>query len=165
MSNVIALPESNYNNDSELKSIVTVPYSFLDASHPRLTIEQRKRILKEKYENKIIDDGLETGILGLNQNGEILVYSNQSLPVFKGFVFEALNVRLINDNLSTIGRECFSWCTERKRIQDDYFSKIKAFGRGFLSTKNNLPQLYNVTHKFDVQFYYMNSERNEPEVE
>lgn len=165
MSDTIVLPESDYRSDAELKNLITVPYSLLDASHPALTREQRKRVLKEKYEQKLIADGLETGILRLDNNGEIFVNSKQNLSVFKGFIFEALTVRLINDYFDTIGKECFLWCTERKQVKSNYLSKFKAFGRGFLSTKSNLPQVYNVTHKFDVQFYYINTERNEPEIE
>ncbi len=165
MSDIILLSSNEYRNDSELKNLLTVPHSFLDASHPSLTKEQKKRVLKEKYQKKLISDGLETGLLELNHNGEMTYRSKQSEPVFKGFVFEALLVRLCNDSIETIGKRAYQWCTERQRVRSDTLNKIKAFGRGFITTKQNLPQLYNITHKFDVQFYFINELRSEPEVE
>lgn len=165
MSDIILLSSNDYRNDSELKSLLTVPYSLLDATHPSLTKEQRKRVLKDKYHKKLISDGLETGLLELNHNGELIYRSKQSESVFKGFVFEALLVRLCNDNMETIGKAAYQWCTERQRVRSETLNKIKAFGRGFITTRQCLPQLYNITHKFDVQFYYMNEQRSEPEVE
>lgn len=165
MSDIILLSSNDYRNDDELKNLLTVPYTFLDAAHPSLTKEQRKRVLKEKYHNKLISDGLETGLLELNRNGELIYRSKQSESVFKGFVFEALLVRLCNDNMETIGKTAYQWCTERQRVRSDSLNKIKAFGRGFITTRQSLPQLYNITHRFDVQFYYMNEQHSEPEVE
>lgn len=165
MSEIILLSGSDYESDVELKNLITVPIGMLDAAHPNLTRDQRKRILQDKYKKKLIADGLDTGLLKLNHNGEHIYQSRQHVHVFKGFVFEALLVRLCNDNLSTIGKSAYSWCTERKQVRTDRLNKMRAFGRGFLTTKTNLRSLYNTTHKFDVQFYFMNNERNEPEVE
>ncbi len=165
MNDIILLSSNEYRNDSELKNLITVSPSLLDASHPLLTKEQKKRVLKEKYHKKLISDGLETGLIELNHNGEMIYRSRQSESVFKGFVFEALLVRLCNENMETIGKSAYQWCTERQRVRNDTLNKIKAFGRGFITTKQNLPQLYNITHKFDVQFYFMNEQRSEPEVE
>ncbi len=162
---MILLSDSDYNEDDELKRLLTIPFDLLDPSHSIFTKQQRMQILKAKYVNKIISDGLDVGLLKLNSNGEYTFHSRQNEPTFKGFIFEALIVRECNENKTTVGKNAYLWCTERFIVRSETLDKIKAFGRGFLSTKNNLPQLYNTAHKFDVQFYFMNEIRNEPEVE
>tara|TARA_Y100000588_G_C14081198_1_gene850232 strand:- start:186 stop:1088 length:903 start_codon:yes stop_codon:yes gene_type:complete len=165
MSENIIITPSDFHYDGELRSVITAPLSILNPRDSRLTLEQRRQVLKEKYQQQVIADGLDTGHLTLDANGQLLFKSKQSLPTFKGFIFEALTVRLINENLDTVGKRAFAWCTERKNVQNEYLKKFTAFGRGFKSTKHLYPGLHNTVHKFDVQFMTMNEQHNQPEVE
>lgn len=164
MSENIILTLNDLENDRDLQSVLKAPSSMLDPRDSRLTLEQRKHILKERYEKQLIADGLETGHLRFDSRKNLSFSSKQSLSTFKGFVFEALLVRLINDHKETIGKKAFGWCTNRRLVQSSELDKYKAFGRGFKSTKDTYPGLHNATHKSDVQFFTINPVHQKPEV-
>lgn len=165
MSDNIIITPSDLRHDGELISVITAPLSVLDPRDSRLTLEQRRQVLKDKYEKQVIADGLDTGHLTLDLDGKMIFNSKQNLATFKGFIFEALTVRLINEQPDTIGKRAFAWCTDRKNVQNSYLKKFTAFGRGFKSTRSLYPGLHNTVHKSDVQFLTMNEQHNLPEVE
>jgi hypothetical protein len=116
MDEIILLSDTDYQKDAELRNLITVPFELLDTSHPSLTKAQKRWALKKKYHDKLIADGLDTGLLRFNEHGEAIYQSRLSEGVFKGFVFEALLVRLYNDNPQTIGKTAYQWCTGRSIV-------------------------------------------------
>lgn len=78
----------------ELITLINIPLSILDPNHSAISPEIRKKILRERYKNQLIADGLETGHLK-EIRGNIYFVSKLSLESFAGFVFEAYLVSLL----------------------------------------------------------------------
>ncbi|HAU4349171.1 TPA: hypothetical protein F6W67_27510, partial [Serratia marcescens] len=97
----------------ELITLINIPLSILDPNHSAISPEIRKKILRERYKNQLIADGLETGHLK-EIRGNIYFVSKLSLESFAGFVFEAYLVSLFNRN-KNIGRAALTWCSCRQR--------------------------------------------------
>ncbi len=133
--------------------------------HPGLSDSERYEILKERYEEQLIADGLETGHFVLNDKGEFAVVAiSQPLPSVAGFIFEAFTVRTFNEKKDSVGKKAFLWSTEKSRVKADFLEQFHAVGIGFPSTRDSLPQLYNPTlRQFDVIFYRLNPHRKMPE--
>lgn len=152
MSDLIVLSRTDREQDHDLNIFFALPIGLLDPFHPAMSLEAKKIILRDRYHNKLIADGLETGNIQLGQDGKLLFFTKLPQFSFAGYIFEAFAVRLFNDNLRTIGRRAFSWCTNKERVKDDYIDQFKAIGTSFITTKSKYPEFYNCTHRFDVQF-------------
>ncbi len=163
MSNLIILSEDEKLKDADSSILFQVPIGFLDPNHPDISIEAKKQILRDRYHKQLIQDGLETGNFTMNQDGSVNFKTNLPPHSFSGFIFEALAVRIFNDNLSTIGRRAFEWCTKRERTKNDYLEQFKAIGTGFLTTQQIHPNLYSYQHRFDIQFIRPNPRDGEYE--
>lgn len=156
MGNLIILSEIEKQSDSESELLFQIPIGFLDPNHPNISIEVRKQILRDRYHNQLIQDGLETGNFTMNGDGSVNFRTNLPYHSFSGFIFEALAVRIFNDSWRTIGRRAFEWCTKRERTKNDYLEQFKAIGTGFVSTRQSYPSLYSFQHRFDIQFIRRN---------
>ena len=132
----------------------------LDPFHPDFSDSDRYEILKERYEKRLIADGLETGHFVLNDKGEFAVAISQPLPSVAGFIFEAFTVRTFNEKKNSVGKEAFQWSTERSKVKAGFLKQFHAVGIGFPSTRDSLPQLYNPTlYQFDVIFHRLNPQQ------
>lgn len=130
---------------------------FLDPNHKKISPEMKKEILIKRYHGDLISDGLESGILTMNQWGIIEVNSKQNLPTIKGFVLESFLVRMMNEN-KQIGMNAFNWCSNRKRgVNNDFFDEYHAIGTGFLSTKNQYLTFYEPQSNADIKFIRKNN--------
>jgi hypothetical protein len=156
MGNLIVFSNQEKQEDTELDLLFNIPIGFIDPNHPDISVEMQKAILRDRYHDKLITDGIETGNFQLNQNGTINFQTKLPQYTFAGFIFEALAVRIFNDNMRTIGRNAFGWCTNRSKTKNDYIDQFKAIGTGFISTKQEHPDFYNFQHRFDIQFIRKN---------
>lgn len=163
MSNLIILSDFERSRDDDSELLFQIPIGFLDPNHPNISIEAKKQILRDRYHNQLIQDGLETGNFKMNPDGSVNFKTNLPPHSFFGFIFEALAVRIFNDNLRTIGRRAFEWCTKRERTKNNYIEKFKAIGTGFVTTRQTHPNLYNFQHRFDIQFIRANPKDGEYE--
>lgn len=163
MSNLIILSQEEKQQDADSSILFQVPIGFLDPNHPNISIEAKKQILRDRYHKQLIQDGLETGNFTMNQDGSVNFRTNLAPHSFAGFIFEALAVRIFNDNLRTIGRRAFEWCTKRDRTKNDYLDQFKAIGTGFVTTQQTHPSIYSFQHRFDVQFIRPNPKDGEYE--
>jgi len=157
---LIVLSSQERQEDSELELLFNIPIGLIDPNHPSISLEAKKAILRDRYHEKLISDGLETGNFILNQDGGINFQTKLPQYTFSGFIFEALAVRILNDNMRTIGRNAFAWCSNRTKTTFDYIEQFKAIGTGFNSTKNQHPDFYNFQHRFDIQFIRKNHKTN-----
>ena len=136
----------------------------LDPLHLDFSDSDRYEILKARYEEQLIADGLETGHFVLNDKGEFAVAISQPLPSVAGFIFEAFTVRTFNEKKNSVGKEAFLWSTEKRRVNTAFLEQFHAVGIGFPSTRDSLPQLYNPTlRQFDVIFHRLNPHGKMPE--
>jgi len=173
MSSLVAAPPASLESDPELaKNVVRAlrssgfdhTISKLDPFHPDLSASDRYEILKARYEEQLITDGLETGHFVLNDKGEIAVAISQPLPSVAGFIFEAFTVRAFNERKDSVGKKAFLWAAEKSRVKAEFLEQCHAVGTGFPSTSFRFPQLYNPTlRQFDIIFYRMNPHHNVPE--
>lgn len=163
MSNLIILSNLERYQDSDSELLFQVPIGFLDPNHPNISIEAKKQILRDRYHNQLIQDGLETGNFTMNQDGSINFGTKLPPHSFAGFIFEALAVRIFNYNLRTIGRRAFEWCTKRERTKNGYIEQFKAIGTGFVTTLQTHPNFYSFQHRFDIQFIRANPKDGEYE--
>jgi len=163
MSNLIVLSENEKKEDSETDILFDISLGFLDPNHPKISLEARKEILRSRYHNKLIQDGLEAGNFRLNPDGNINFKTNLPSHSFSGFIFEALAVRIFNESFRSIGRRAFEWCTKRERTKNDYLDQFKAIGTGFVTTKQEYPAFHNGQHRFDIQFIRKNPKDKEYE--
>lgn len=138
---------------------------LLDPSVPYLSPEERYMILKKRFEDKLIEDGLSTGHFSFSKtDGKFKVTFNQPLPIIAGFIFEAMIVRLANDSKMKFGTELFKWVTERQRLNTSLFERYQAVGVCFPETSAKFPGYYNPTlRQFDIMFLKMNEKYNIPE--
>jgi hypothetical protein len=160
VSSLIVLSEQERLADADSSLLFSVPLGLLDPNHPAMSLEASRAILRDRYHNKLIADGLETGNFKLDSNGNIIFETKLPQYSFAGFIFEALAVRLFNDNLRTIGRRAFSWCTKKEKVKNDYIDQFKAIGTGFISTKTSHPSFYGYQSRFDVIFIRFNFQKN-----
>ncbi|HHK8132004.1 TPA: hypothetical protein ACQVHH_005323, partial [Serratia marcescens] len=131
-------------------------------NHSAISPEIRKKILRERYKNQLIADGLETGHLK-EIRGNIYFVSKLSLESFAGFVFEAYLVSLFNRN-KNIGRAALTWCSCRQRqVMTNIYEKYKAIGTGFITTKALYPHLYAPQSRSDIIFIRNNLISGQPE--
>lgn len=137
-----------------LSETTKIPLELLDHRHQKISLQAKHDILEAKFKKVLIADGLESGFFEMNGHGEIdIVRTNQSLASIKGFVFEAVAVRYINENITTIGRKIFDWCTNRLRSStDENIQKYKAIGTGFVSTQSQYPLFYAPHSNADIRF-------------
>lgn len=156
MGGLIILSEEERIADSDSSLLFNMPLGLLDPNHPAMSVEASRAILRDRYHNKLIADGLETGNFQLDSNGNVNFKTNLPQHSFSGFIFEALAVRLFNDNLRTIGRRAFSWCTKKEKVKDNYIDQFKAIGTGFISTKTNFTNFYAYQCRFDITFIRYN---------
>ena len=174
MSSLIVTPYASFESDPELaKNVVHAlrnsgfdhTISKLDPFHPGLSDSDRYEVLKARYEEQLIADGLETGHFVLDNKGEVKVAIGQrQLPSVAGYIFEAFTVRILNDRRDSVGKKAFLWSTEKSKVKTGFLEQFHAIGTGFPSTSSSLPQLFNPTlRQFDVIFYRLNPKRNVPE--
>lgn len=160
MGSLIILSEEERLSDPDSSLLFNVPIGLLDPNHPAISLEASKAILRDRYHKKLIADGLETGNFQLDNNGNVVFQTKLLQHSFAGFIFEALAVRLFNDNLRTIGLRAFSWCTNKEKIKNDYIDQFKAIGKGFISTKNRFPSFYEYQSRFDIIFIRYKFQKN-----
>jgi hypothetical protein len=160
MSNLIVLSNQEKQENPALNLLFNIPIGFMDPNHPGVSVKAQKAILRDRYHDKLIADGLETGNFKLNQDGSVNFKTKLQQYTFAGFIFEALAVRLFNDNMRTIGRNAFEWCTNQVRMKNDsndYFDQFKAIGTGFISTKEqHLDFYHHGDNRFDIKFIRKN---------
>lgn len=152
MTNLIILPNDPLETVSGACTLLGAPVGLLDPRHPAITGDLRRAILRDRYHDDLLADGLETGHIILDNEGREMLRT--SLPVFSfaGRVFEVYCVRRFNDDRECVGRNAFAWCTGRSRTKNEFFDQFKAIGTGFISTKNAYPYFYSPHDKFDIQF-------------
>lgn len=156
MADILVATKNDLELDAELRSLTQAPISFLDPSHPNISPEVKFLILKARYHDQLIADGLETGHLKIGINGLVHFTTKQPIYSIAGFIFEAFIVRLINENMLTIGKKSFEWCTERRKTKLDFIQQFKAIGTGFTTTKSVYPNYYVAQHNLDVLFLRKN---------
>ena len=158
MGNSIIVTKNDIYADQELRGLFKTPISLLDPFHPQISPEAKTAILKARYHDQLIADGLETGHFFYDQNQNMRFQTKQPLHSIAGFIFEAFAVRIMNEDMLTVGRKAFEWCTKRQKTKADYISQFKAIGTGFITTKQTHPGFYIPQHVFDVQFLRTNKD-------
>ena len=161
MSNKILCSNQEIQADPELRKIFDVPpLGLLDPSHPAINESLKKKILHDRYHDKLIADGLETGHFRYDQNHNIQFRTGLPVYSFAGYIFEAYAVQVFNDYMDSIGRRAFIWSTRRKKANQNYVSQYKAIGTGFITTQSSYPQFYNPQHQLDIKFIRKNPKEN-----
>ena len=172
MNSLIVAPYASVESDPELSQNIVHALrnsgfdpAIVDPSLPSLSASDRDEILKARYENKLIADGLETGHFVLNGQGELSVtIGQQPLPSVAGYIFEAFTVRILNNRKDSVGKKAFRWATEKSQVKTGFLEQFHALGIGFSSTRDEFPQFYNSSlRQFDVIFYRLNPRRSVPE--
>lgn len=161
MKQQLIIPYS-YLNTTDLISIADFPISALDTRNPGVPEPIRKRIIFERFKERIIADGLETGNCEL-VNGNLVMKTNLGMEQFAGFVFESWLVYELNNN-KNVGLEAFRWCTERRgfRVEKE-FEEYKAVGTGLITTKSLYASFYEPHSNADIVFLRKNVFRDEME--
>ncbi len=159
MSKIITISNDDLATE-ELVSIVT-PFSvsMLDTRSELIPDDLKKNMLHEKFKNRIISDGIETGQISVVEGG-FSFNSRQSFSSFAGFVFEAYLVDTFSRNRTSRLR-AYEWCTERaegwsKKDFDDYI----AVGTGLLETKTKYYEYYQPQSSADIIFLRENKRLN-----
>lgn len=160
MSNKIILSNQEIEKDASLEILFGGPLGLLDPHHPAVDPELQKRILHDRYHNVLIADGLETGHFFYDHQKILRFQTKLPIHSFAGFIFEAFAVNKFNDNMRTIGKKAFSWCTNRTQCKDDYIDQFKVIGTGFVTTKSMYPQFYSPQNNFDLQFIRRNPKQH-----
>lgn len=155
MTERIAITDEELNRPEMIELVTSVPASLLDINSPGISPEVRKKILKDKYKQRVIADGLETGQIILTERG--YVFSSYQTPSsFAGLVFEAYLVEQFNSN-EKAGLRAFQWCTERSEgWSKKPFLDCKAVGTGLLSTKRQLIGHFSPHSNADIIFIRKN---------
>ncbi|HHL2013419.1 hypothetical protein K8P81_28145 [Klebsiella pneumoniae] len=151
----IAITDEELNSPEMIELVTSIPASLLDINSPGISPEVRKKILKDKYKQRVIADGLETGQITLTERG--YVFSSYQTPSsFAGLVFEAYLVEQFNSN-EKAGLRAFQWCTERSEgWSNKPFLDCKAVGTGLLSTKRQLIGHFSPHSNADIIFIRKN---------
>jgi len=160
MSNTIILSNEERRTDSTVEMLFNIPLGFLDPNHLGIDESLQKKILHDRYHKKLIEDGLETGHFFFDNNKVLRFQTKQPMHSISGFIFEAFIVYQFNENIRTIGKRAFTWCTNRTQCKDDYIDQFKVIGTGFISTKNIYPQFYSPQNNFDIQFIRTNKKHD-----
>lgn len=161
MKKQLIIPSSSLNA-SDLISIADFPVSALDTRHPEMPEHIRKRAIFDKFKDRIIADGLETGNCEL-VNGNLVMKSRLGMEQFAGFVFESWLVYEFNYN-KRYGLEAFKWCTERRDFRvEKSFEAYKAVGTGLITTKSLYASFYEPHSNADIVFLRKNEVRDEME--
>ncbi|MGR3047241.1 hypothetical protein ABMY01_23290, partial [Vibrio vulnificus] len=138
--------------DPELGALFNVPVGFLDPNHPAIDENLKKQILRDRYHNKLVADGLETGRFFYDNAGNLKFKTGLQPYTFAGYIFEAYAVQIINENMFSIGRQAFIWSTKRLQAKQDYVGQYQAIGTGFITTQSAFPQFYSPQHNLDIRF-------------
>ena len=156
MTDKLIISNEEISADSQLSLLFSSPLGILDPRHPSINEELQRRILYARYHQKLIADGIETGHF-FYDNQKILRFKTK-LPIysFAGFIFEAFAVNIFNNNMRTIGKSAFSWCTNREQCRDDYIDKFKVIGTGFITTKSQYPNFHSPQNSLDLIFIRKN---------
>lgn len=160
MTDKIIISDEEVRADIQLEILFSGPLSLLDHRHPAVSEELQKKILHDRYQQKLIADGLETGHFFYDQNNVLRFQTKQPIYTFAGFIFEAYAVNVFNSNMRTIGKRAFSWCTNREQCKDDYIDQFKVIGTGFVATKEIYPGFYGPQSNFDLLFIRKNLRRD-----
>ncbi|WP_448108977.1 hypothetical protein [Pseudomonas azerbaijanoccidentalis] len=131
--------------------------ALLDPRHPAVDESLQKQILHARYHKQLIADGIETGHFTLIGNDLVTFRTKLPLHSFAGFIFEAYTVNTFNNNMRTIGRKAFSWCTNREKCKDSYIDQFKVIGTGFVTTQSQYPNFYAPQNSFDLIFIRRNN--------
>lgn len=156
MTDKIIISDEEKHADVELEILFSGPLSLLDPRHPAVSEELQKKILHDRYQHKLIADGLETGHFFYDQDNILRFQTKQPIYTFAGFIFEAYAVNMFNNNMRTIGKKAFSWCTNREQCKDDYIDQFKVIGTGFITTRSLYPGFYGPQSNFDLLFIRKN---------
>lgn len=151
-------------NDISLEILFSGPLSLLDPRHPAIDENLQKQILFDRYHKKLVADGLETGHFFYDNENQLKFQTKLPIYSFAGFIFEAYAVNIFNENLRTIGKSAFSWCTNRTQCKDEYIDQFKVIGTGFITTKSQHPNFYAPQNNLDLIFIKRNNNKsvNEP---
>lgn len=160
MTDKIIISDEEKQNDVQLELLFSGPLSLLDHRNSAISEELQKKILHDKYQKKLVADGLETGHFFFDDGNVLRFQTKQPLYTFAGFIFEAYAVNLFNAKLRTVGKRAFSWCTNREQCKDDYIDQFKVIGTGFLSTKSLYPGFYGPQSNFDLLFIRRNKRQD-----
>ncbi len=133
MGNSIIVTQNDIYADQELSCLFKAPISLLDPFHPQISPEAKTAILKARYHDRLIADGLETGHFFYDQNQNMCFQTKQPLHSIAGFIFEAFAVRIMNENMLTVGRKAFEWCTKRQKTKADYIKQFKGVQTHFVA--------------------------------
>ncbi|MGU7772310.1 hypothetical protein ACV229_19320 [Burkholderia sp. MR1-5-21] len=163
MTELIILADEVSNSSSASSIRTGVPVGLLDPRHPAISPDVKRVILKDRYGDKLVADGLETGHLVLDGQGQLMFQSRLPVHSLVGHIFEAFCVRRFNDDKNGVGRNAFAWCTGRSRTRMEFIEQFVAIGTGFISTKNAFPHFYAPQDKFDIQFIRPNPDTGEHE--
>ncbi|MDK6726913.1 hypothetical protein QP713_09125 [Neisseria mucosa] len=140
-------------------STSTIPLRFLNHRETNIPKDLKQRILYDRFHNTLIADGLQHGFFYFDEN-MLQARTKLPLPTLKGFVFEVFAVRYFNENLTTIGKKAFNWCTNRQRSSSDsYIQSYTAIGTGFVETKQKYSYSFYEPHgNADIRFIRKNKE-------
>lgn len=156
MTDKVIISNEEKQADFQLEILFSGPLGLLDPRHPAVSEDLQKKILYDRYHKKLIADGLETGHFFYDQNNRITFQTKQPIYTFAGFIFEAFAVNVFNNNMRSIGKRAFSWCTNREQCKDDYIDQFKVIGTGFITTKSLHPGFYGPQSNFDLLFIRTN---------
>ncbi|MEY0878416.1 hypothetical protein [Providencia manganoxydans] len=160
MSKGIVLTPDEINTEEVITVINPFPINLLDHRSPTLSPQLKKKILFEKYKNRIIADGIETGQLVLTEDGSYRFFSKQSASSLTGFIFEAYLVDKFNLNRNS-RLTAFQWATERSTgWSTSGFEGYIAVGTGLLTTKNKYVSHYEPQSNADIIFLRKNPLHN-----
>lgn len=149
--------------DTCSKVQVTVPVTTLQPLDSGWPESIQTLILETKYRDSTLQDAMTTGNTWTHEvTGAVYLRTNLNEASFKGFVFEAAIARLVRENILTVGKQMFAWCTYRSagHVSDAFINQYTSFVAGDKSLKANRSTaiLYSTTSPFDVQFYRLNKQ-------
>lgn len=144
--------------------VLLKPAGVIRALHPSFSEEDRYQLLKMQYRDVTYQDAMVSGNAYIGANGKIYLRTKRTEASFKGMVFEAFLARMCRDYVDSIGRQVFSWSTNRRagRVQDSLLNQYTAFvtaDKSLLDTTATA-WLYNTAGPFDLQFYRINDQGN-----
>lgn len=160
MVDKIIISDQEKTTDISLEILFSGPLSLLDPRHPAIDEDLQKKILHDRYHQKLVADGLETGHFFYDGTNQLRFQTKLPFYSFAGFIFEAYAVNIFNENLRTVGKSAFSWCTNRAQCKDDYIDQFKVIGTGFITTKSQYPNFYAPQNNFDLIFIRRNNGKN-----
>lgn len=135
---------------------------YLDYKHPELTMEEKQKILQEKWFPQLIEDGMSTGHFTLD-NKRLRVVIQQEMSVVAGFIFEAFIVKKLKKDTNFFFK-LFKWTTNRKKLKKSILKQYFPIGLGHKSTSEKYPSFYEPNmRKFDIIFLRYNQDIEEYE--